>query len=92
MKKIIASLTEWENFRIAENSARAPYFVVFNWEIYEKTIKNPFSSWWWAGFAVAELLKNEWCKKFIAWKIWDNLKTKLVEYDISFDVKNNLTI
>jgi len=30
MKKIIASLTEWINFEVASNAARAPYFVVFN--------------------------------------------------------------
>jgi len=87
MKKIIASLTEWENFRIADNSARAPYFVVFNWDKYEKSIKNPFVSWWWAWFAVAELLKNEKCEKFIAWNVWGNLKNKLDEYWIVFEEK-----
>jgi len=88
MKKIIASLCSWENFRIAENAARSPYFVVFNWEKYQETIKNKFVSWWWAWFAVAELLKDEWCEKFIAKKIWWNLKDKLVEYSIDFEEKN----
>jgi len=86
MKKIIASLVEWENYEIASNAARAPYFVVFNDDNYEKTIKNPFVSGWWAWFAVAELLKNEWCDLFIAGKIWWNLKEKLEEYDIKFEI------
>jgi predicted Fe-Mo cluster-binding NifX family protein len=86
MKTIIASLVEWKNYETAVNAARAPYFVVFNWENYEKTIKNPFISWWWAGFAVAELLKNEWCELFIAWKIWENMESKLNEYNIKYKI------
>jgi predicted Fe-Mo cluster-binding NifX family protein len=87
MRKIIASLVEWENFEIANNAARAPYFVVFEDDKFVKTIKNPFVSWWWAWFAVAELLKEEWCDKFIAWKIGWNLKEKLEEYNISYEEK-----
>jgi len=87
MKTIIASLIEWENYEVATNAARAPYFVVFNWDNYEKSIKNPFVSWWWAGFAVAELLKDEWCELFIAWKIWWNLESKLNEYNIKYEIK-----
>lgn len=87
MKTIMASLVEWKKYEIANNAARAPYFVVFNWDEYEKTIKNPFTTWWWAWFAVAELLKDNWCEKFIAWKIWENLKWKLEEYNISYEEK-----
>jgi len=87
MKKIIASLIEWEKYEIASNAARAPYFVVFNDKNYDKTIKNPFVSWWWAWFAVAELLKDEWCDLFIAWKFGWNLEEKLNEYGIKFDTK-----
>jgi hypothetical protein len=36
---------------------------------------------------VAELLKEEWCEKFIAWKIWDNLKNMLEEYGIEYEEK-----
>lgn len=82
MRTIIASLVEGEKYEIAQNAARAPYFVVLKWEKYIKTIKNPFVSGGWAGFAVAELLKDEWCESFLAWKIWWNLKWKLEEYGI----------
>ncbi len=84
MKKIIASLVEWKNYEIAQNAARAPYFVIFEDGKYLKSIKNPFVSWGWAWFAVAELLKEEWCDEFIAWKIGWNLKNKLEEYKINF--------
>ena len=87
MKKIIASLVEGEDYEIAQNSARAPYFIVFEDDKFVKSIKNPFVSGWWAGFAVAELLKEEWCEKFIAWKIWDNLKNMLEEYGIEYEEK-----
>ena len=87
MKKIIASLVSWENYEIAQNAARAPYFIVFKDEKFIKSIKNPFTSWGWAWFAVAELLKEESCEKFIAWKIWGNLKEKLNEYNISYEEK-----
>lgn len=87
MKKVIASLIEGEKYEVASNAARAPYFVFFDGEKYEKSIKNPFVSGWWAGFAVAELLKNEWCELFIAGKIGGNLEEKLNEYKIKFEVK-----
>ena len=87
MKTIIASLTEWEKYNIASNAARAPYFIVFEDKKYIKSIKNPFTSWWGAGFAVAELLKEEWCNKFIAWEIWGNLENKLKEYNIEYEKK-----
>jgi len=44
MKKIIASLIEGEKYEIASNASRAPYFIVFNDDKYEKSIKNPFTS------------------------------------------------
>lgn len=87
MKKIIASLIEWSKYEIANNAARAPYFIFFNWDKYEKSIKNPFASWWWAGFAVAEFLKDEWCDLFIAWKVGGNLEEKLKEYNIKFKIQ-----
>ncbi len=87
MKTIISSLNEGENYEIAKNAARAPYFIVFEDEKYIKDIKNPFTTWGWAWFAVADLLKKEWCNKFIAWKIWGNLQDKLDEYWIKYEEK-----
>ena len=87
MKKIIASLIEGENYEVANNAARAPYFIVFNDEKYEKSIKNPFVSWGWAWFAVAELLNEEDCDLFIAWKFGWNLEEKLNEYKINYLIK-----
>jgi len=87
MKKIIASLIEWEKYEVASNAARAPYFIVFNNDKYDKSIKNPFVSWGWAWFAVAELLKEEWCDLFIAWKVGWNLEEKLDEYGIKYEIK-----
>jgi len=84
MKKIIASLIEWEKYEIASNAWRAPYFIVFENDNYIKSIKNPFVSWGGAWFAVAELLKDEWCELFLAWKIWDNMKGQLEEYNIKY--------
>ncbi len=87
MKTITASITEGENYEIATNAARAPYFIILEDNKYIKNIKNPFTSWWWAWYAVAELLKNEWCELFIAWKIWGNLQNKLEEYWIKYEEK-----
>ena len=87
MRTIIASLLEGENYEIASNAARASYFIVFEGDKFIKSIKNPFVTWWWAGFAVAELLKEEWCELFIAWKIWGNLKNMLEEYGIEYEEK-----
>ena len=87
MKKIIASLVEGENYEIANNAARAPFFTIFLDDKYIETIKNPFTSGGWAGFAVAELLKDKWCDLFIAWKIGWNLEQKLNEYAINFEVQ-----
>jgi predicted Fe-Mo cluster-binding NifX family protein len=42
MKTIIASLVEGENYEIASNAARAPYFIVFEDDKFIKSIKNPF--------------------------------------------------
>jgi len=87
MKKIIASLVEGENYKVASNAARAPYFIVFEDDKYVKSIKNPFVSWGWAGFAVSELLKDEWCELFVAWKIGENMKGQLEEYGIKYEEK-----
>lgn len=87
MKTVIASLVPDEKYEIAQNAARAPYFIVFEDGKFIKSIKNPFVAWWWAWFAVAELLKEEWANKFIAWKIGDNLRSKLEEYWIEYEEK-----
>lgn len=87
MKKIIASLIEGEKYEVAYNAARAPYFIVFNNDKYEKSIKNPFKIWGGAWFTVAELLKKEKCDLFIAWKFGWNLEDKLNEYNINYEVK-----
>lgn len=79
-------LTNDKNWEVAENASRAPFFVVFEDGIFKKTIKNPFVSWGGAGFAVADLLKDESCDKFLVKKIWGNLKTKLDEYNISYEI------
>lgn len=85
MKKIIASLTSEKEYEIATNAARAPFFIVFEDDSYVKTIKNPFTSGGGAGFAVAELLKDEGCNLFIAGKLGDNLKERLESYWIDFE-------
>lgn len=85
MKTIIASLKWEENYEIASFAARAPYFVVFEDWVFSEVIKNPFTVWWWAGFWVAELLKEKNCGKFLAWKIWGNLRMKLEEYSIDYE-------
>lgn len=71
---------------IAINAARAPFFLVFNDQDFIKSIKNPFVSWWGAWFAVADLLKDEWCELFIAKKIWDNMKNRLEEIWINYQI------
>jgi len=71
---------------IAENAARAPYFLVFEDDRFIKSIKNPFVTGGGAWFAVAELLKNEWCEKFIAKKLWDNMKSSLDDYSIIYEI------
>ena len=87
MIKIIASSTEWENYNISNNAARAPYFIVFENDKYVKSIKNPIS-WWGAWPKVAKLLKDEGCNLFIAWKIWENLKEMLNTYWIKYEETN----
>jgi predicted Fe-Mo cluster-binding NifX family protein len=87
MKKIIASLGKELSSWIASNSARALYFLVVENDVLIEVIDNPFKIWWWAWFAVAELLKDKWCDLFIAGKIWDNLEKKLKEYNINYEIK-----
>ena len=79
-------LEKKEDAEIALNSARAPYFIFFEDDKFIKFVKNPFTVWGGAGFAVADLLKNEWCEKFIAKKIWDNMKNKLEDNDIVYEI------
>ncbi len=86
MRTIKPILEEDQNASIADNAARAPFFAIFDDDQFVKFVKNPFVSWWWAGFAVADLLKEEWCEKFIAKKIWDNMKNKLDEYGIVYEI------
>ena len=86
MRIIKPVLFDSKDADIAENAARAPYFLIFEDNKFIKSIKNPFVSGWWAGFAVAELLNNEWCEKFIAKKIWDNMKSSLDDYNILYEI------
>jgi len=79
-------LEDKANSDIAENSARAPYFLLFNDDEFVKSIKNPFTTWGGAGFAVADLLKNEWCEKILVKKIWDNMKAKFKENGIIYEI------
>lgn len=77
-----------EKSDIAINSARADYFAFFEDDKFIRFVKNPFTFWWGAGFAVADLLKNEWCEKIIVKKIWDNMKLKLEENGIIYEIVN----
>ena len=87
MRKIVASLTDNKNSQIAENAARAPYFLVFEDDKLVKVIKNPFIVWWGAWFAVAQLLKDEEADVFVAKKVWPNLERLLNEYWIKIKLK-----
>lgn len=80
------SLEKTPSDEIAENSARAPFFLIFEDEKFVKAISNPFTSGGGAWFAVADLLKDESCEKFIAKKIGDNMKNKLDEYGILYEI------
>jgi predicted Fe-Mo cluster-binding NifX family protein len=80
------SLQDQPSDQIPENSARAPFFLVFQNEEFIKSIKNPFVTWGGAWFAVADLLKNEACEKFIAKKVGDSMKNKLDEYGIICEI------
>jgi len=71
---------------IAENSARAPFFLVFEDEKFIKTIKNPFTWGGGAGLASADLLKDVGCELFVAKKIWDKMKTALDRHGISYEI------
>lgn len=86
MRIIKPTLQKQQDSEIAENASRAPFFLVFEDNKFVKSIKNPFISWGGAGFAVADLLYNEWCEKFIAKKIGENLKNKLDEYNIIYEI------
>ncbi|HKL43864.1 MAG TPA: NifB/NifX family molybdenum-iron cluster-binding protein [Candidatus Absconditabacterales bacterium] len=79
-------LEKKENAEIAINSARASYFVFFEDDKFVKFVKNPFTVGGGAGFAVADLLKNEGCEKFLAKKIGDNMKAKLEENGIIYEI------
>lgn len=79
-------LEKKEDAGIAKNSARAPYFVFFEDDKFVKFVKNPFTVWGGAGFAAADLLKNEGCEKFLARKIGDNMKNKLEENNIVYEI------
>jgi predicted Fe-Mo cluster-binding NifX family protein len=43
MKKVVASLGPNPNDPIAENAARAPYFLVFEDDKFVEAVKNPFT-------------------------------------------------
>ncbi len=85
------SLEEKPTDNIAENSARAPFFLVFDRdesgkESYLRTIKNPFTWGGGAWPAAVDLLQEEWCELFIAKTIWEKMKNKLDEYNISYEI------
>ena len=80
------TLEDKPDSEIAINAARAPFFLIFNDQTFVKSIKNPFVVWGGAWFAVADLLKAEWCELFIAKKLWDNMKQKLEELEISYKI------
>ena len=86
MKKVIAALWPEKDAPIAENAARAPYFLVFENDNFVKAIKNPFTIWWGAWFAVAEMLKDIKADVFVAKKIWPNLKNLLDNYNIKTEL------
>ena len=88
MRKIIASLWKTVNSEIAQNAARAPYFLVFENDTFVEAIKNPFTIWGWAWFATAELLQEKKCDLFVAGNIWWNLKNELERYGIKYEIKN----
>jgi predicted Fe-Mo cluster-binding NifX family protein len=60
--------------------------LVFDDEKFVKSIKNPFTTWGGAGFAVADLLKDELCEKFIAKKLWGNMKSALDNHGILYEI------
>lgn len=86
MRIIKPVLENNEKADIAENAARAPFFVIFDDNKFVKSVKNPFTTWGGAGFAVADLLNNEWCDKFIAKKLWDNMKSALDNHNILYEI------
>lgn len=85
MKKVVASLGPNPNDPIAENAARAPYFLVFEDDKFVEAVKNPFTMWGWAWFAVAQMLKDIWADVFVAKKIWSNLKNTLDQFGIKVE-------
>ncbi len=87
MKKVIPALWPNENSEIAENAARAPYFLVFEDDKFVEAVKNPFVVWWWAWFAVADMLKDMWVDVFVAKKIWNNLRNMLENYGIKIELQ-----
>lgn len=86
MLTIQPALEDKSDSEIAINAARAPFFLVFNDQIFVKSIKNPFVSWGWAWFAVVDLLKTEWCDLFVAKQLWDNIKQRLEDLGISYKI------
>lgn len=86
MKIIKPVLEENKDAALAENAARAPFFLVFDDETFVKSIKNPFVTWGGAGFAVVDLLKTEWCELFVAKNIWDNMKNALDDNAIAYKI------
>ena len=86
MKKVIAALWAEPNAPIAENAARAPYFLVFEDDKFIEAIKNPFVVGGGAWYAVAQMLKDIGADVFVAKKVWPNLKQMLDEYGIKIEL------
>ena len=86
MKKVIAALGPQPDAPVAENAARAPYFLVFENDQFVEAIKNPFTVGGWAWFAVAEMLKDLWADVFVAKKVGPNLKQMLDQYWIKVEL------
>jgi len=85
------SLEEKPTTYIAENSARAPFFLVFErnengGDVYIRTVKNPFTWSGGAGIAAVDLLKDEGCDVFVAKKIGEKMKDALDQNSISYEV------
>jgi len=74
---------------VAENAARAPYFLVFEDSRFVEAIKNLFTVWGGAWFAVAQMLKDMNVDVFVAKKVWPNLRQMLDEYGIKVEIKED---
>lgn len=85
MKIAIASEGKDKNSEISQKGGRAPYYLIFEDNKLEETIKNRFAlGGGGAGFSVAYLLANKKVDLVIAGKIGGNMETALKEKEIKF--------